>query len=58
MTDAGPQKGASPATAGQSFGIGLGGNITAASVVAWLAVGLPILWGLFKALQGAAKIFG
>jgi MFS family permease len=57
MSDPVPQKGAKTAT-GQSFGIGLGGGFSAGVALAWLAVGLPILWGVYKTLQSAVKIFG
>jgi MFS family permease len=43
-------------TATGSFGIGFGG-LTGASAVAWLAVGIPIAWGVWKALDSAVKIF-
>jgi MFS family permease len=39
-----------------SFGIGFGG-LTPATAVAWLAVGIPIAWGVWKALDSAVKIF-
>jgi MFS family permease len=49
--------GASAATAGGSFGIGMGGRITPGGVLAWLVVGLPIAWGVWQTLQSAVKIF-
>jgi MFS family permease len=39
-----------------SFGIGLGG-LDARVASAWLAVGVPIAWGVYMTLLGAAKIF-
>jgi MFS family permease len=39
-----------------SFGIGFGGFTTPA-LIAWLAAGIPIAWGVWKALDSAAKIF-
>jgi MFS family permease len=57
MSDPAPQKGAR-AAAGQSFGIGLGGGFSVGTALAWLAVGLPILWGVYQTLQSAVKIFG
>jgi len=42
--------------AGGSFGIGKGGFDTQ-SGLAWLAVGIPILWGVWITLQSAIKIF-
>jgi hypothetical protein len=26
-------------------------------IILWLAVGLPLLWGVFKTLQNAMKLF-
>jgi len=40
-----------------SFGIGKGGLDTKAAL-AWLSVGIPILWGVWITLQSAVKIFG
>ncbi len=40
-----------------SFGIGLGGAPGAVGWLAWLAVGLPLLWGAWQTLQSAVKIF-
>jgi len=40
-----------------SFGIGMGGGLSAATITAWLAVGLPIAWGVWQTLQSAVKIF-
>ena len=57
MSDPAPQKGARAAAA-QSFGIGLGGGFSVGVLLAWLAVGLPILWGVYQTLQSAVKIFG
>jgi MFS family permease len=39
-----------------SYGIGFGG-LTGPAAIAWLAVSLPIAWGVWKALETAAKIF-
>jgi hypothetical protein len=39
-----------------SYGIGKGG-LDAKASVAWLAVGIPILWGVWKTLEGAVAIF-
>jgi hypothetical protein len=44
-----------PKTMG-SYGIGFGG-LTTASAIAWLAVCIPIAWGVWKALDSAVKIF-
>ena len=41
---------------GGSFGIGRGG-LDGASVVAWLIVGVPILWGVWITLSKAFVIF-
>jgi len=43
-------------TAGGSFGIGKGG-IDAAAIFAWLAVGIPIAWGVWITLSKAFVIF-
>ena len=40
-----------------SFGIGMGGGLCPAIIGAWLAVGLPIAWGVWQTLQSAVKIF-
>ena len=40
-----------------SFGIGMGGGLSPAIIGAWLAVGLPIAWGVWQTLQSAVKIF-
>ena len=58
MSDPVPQKGAARAATGQSFGIGLGGGFSVGATLAWLAVGAPILWGVYQTLQSAVKIFG
>jgi MFS family permease len=42
---------------GGSFGIGIGGGLSPALAAAWLAVGLPIAWGVWQTLQNAVKIF-
>ena len=44
------------AGAGGSFGIGRGG-MSAAALLAWAAVGLPILWGVWITLQKAVALF-
>jgi hypothetical protein len=51
-----PARGAAPG-AGGSFGIGMGGAVTPAAIVAWLVVGLPIAWGAWQTLKSAVKIF-
>ena len=38
-------------------GIGLGGGLTITAVLAWIAIGVPILWGVWQTLQSAVKIF-
>ena len=38
-------------------GIGLGG-LDAKAALAWLAVGVPLAWGVWKTLESALKIFG
>ncbi|MEI5677845.1 MULTISPECIES: OFA family MFS transporter [unclassified Mesorhizobium] len=40
-----------------SFGIGKGG-LDAKAALAWLAVGIPILWGVWVTLQKTAVLFG
>ena len=40
-----------------SFGIGLGGLPGPLGWLAWIAVGLPALWGAWQTLQSAVKIF-
>ncbi len=42
---------------GHSFGIGLSGGFGIGAALAWLAVGLPILWGAWQTLQSAVRIF-
>ncbi len=49
-------KTASTASASGSFGIGRGG-LDRDAALAWLAVGIPILWGVWITLQSAIKIF-
>ena len=39
-----------------SFGIGLGG-LDGPAILAWIAVGIPIAWGVYMTLLSAAKIF-
>lgn len=45
-----------PAQTG-SFGIGFGG-FSIPVLLAWLAVGIPFLWGVFNTLLKASKLFG
>ena len=40
-----------------SFGIGLGG-FSIPVLLAWLAVGIPFLWGVFNTLLKASALFG
>ena len=40
-----------------SFGIGKGG-LDAKAAIAWTAVGIPILWGIWVTLQQTAALFG
>ncbi|WP_406855695.1 OFA family MFS transporter [Alsobacter sp. KACC 23698] len=49
-------KGAVAATQGGSFGIGRGG-LTPISGLAWLAVGVPILWGVWITLSKSLVLF-
>jgi hypothetical protein len=46
------------ANAGQtgSFGIGTGG-LDAKAALFWAFVGIPLLWGVWKTLESAVKIF-
>jgi MFS family permease len=46
----------SPAPSAAS-GIGLGGRLSGTTILAWLAVGIPIAWGVWKTLESAVKIF-
>jgi MFS family permease len=46
----------SASATGGSFGIGRGG-LNGSAMLAWLAVGLPILWGVWITLQKAAVLF-
>jgi hypothetical protein len=32
-------------------------NVRARSIFLWLAVGLPLLWGVMKTLQNALRLF-
>jgi MFS family permease len=52
-----PSPAARPASAGESFGIGLGGGVSATSILAWAAVCIPLAWGVYKTLDSAVKIF-
>jgi hypothetical protein len=46
------------ASAGPSGSYGIGaGRLDAKAVVAWLVVGIPILWGVWKTLDSAVAIF-
>ncbi len=59
IKDAPPLNGAPrtvAASAGSASGVGAGG-LTAASGVAWALVALPILWGVWKALESVVKMF-
>jgi len=40
-----------------SGGIGMGGGVNAASILAWAAVYIPLAWGVWKTLDSAIKIF-
>jgi hypothetical protein len=42
--------------AGGSYGIGTGG-LDAKSALAWVIVGIPILWGVWNTLNSAVAIF-
>ncbi|MGA2042507.1 MAG: OFA family MFS transporter [Roseiarcus sp.] len=44
------------AASGGSFGIGLGG-LDARAIAAWATVVIPLAWGVYMTLLGAAKIF-
>ncbi|SFK35654.1 OFA family MFS transporter [Methylocapsa palsarum] len=48
--------GAAAKAGGAAFGIGRGG-LDAKAAIAWAAVGLPLLWGIWKTLENAVKIF-
>ncbi len=41
-----------------SFGIGLGNLFAGPSIVAWLFVGIPMLWGAWQTLSNVLKLFG
>jgi MFS family permease len=47
---------ASPAGESRDFGIGRGG-LDAKAALAWALVGIPIVWGVYQTVLGAAKIF-
>jgi hypothetical protein len=47
---------ASSGPQGGSYGIGKGG-LDRQAALAWLAVGIPILWGVWITLQSAIRIF-
>ncbi len=49
--------GSRPVPAGGAYGIGLGGGLSAVTILAWLAVCIPIAWGVWKTLESAVKIF-
>ena len=60
MNDSGlaPRRAAAASSAeDHSFGIGFGGAPGLGGALAWLAVGIPILWGAWQTLQSAVKIF-
>jgi MFS family permease len=40
-----------------SHGIGFGG-LSAGALIAWIAVGIPFLWGVWNTLEKAIKLFG
>jgi len=48
-------KAAAPVATG-GYGIGKGG-LDAKAVLAWLVVGIPILWGVYNTLTSAVAIF-
>jgi hypothetical protein len=50
------QHGKAPVSGG-SFGIGRGG-LTPMAVLAWLAVGIPIAWGVWITCEKALVLFG
>jgi MFS family permease len=50
------QAGTASSVAGDSHGIGRGG-LDGRAALAWLAVGIPLLWGAWITLQSAAKLF-
>ena len=45
----------SSAAAGSAQGIGLG-SLSGSALIPWLIIAVPVAWGLWKALQSAAKI--
>jgi len=47
---------AGAAPEGGSYGIGRGG-LDGRAVLAWLVVGLPLAWGVYKTLVTASKMF-
>src|SRR5271168_1346659 len=49
--------GSRPVPAGGAYGIGLGGGLSAVTILAWMAVCIPIAWGVWKTLESAVKIF-
>ncbi|MDE3174961.1 MAG: OFA family MFS transporter [Pseudomonadota bacterium] len=57
MKDEGGARAETRGGEGQSFGIGLSGGFGVGSALAWLAVGLPIAWGVWQTLQSAVRIF-
>jgi hypothetical protein len=54
--DGGQAAGAATGKIGAAAGIGLGG-LTFSALLAWLAVGLPLAWGVYRLLDSALKIF-
>jgi MFS family permease len=55
--DVAARSGARAISPGESRGIGLGGGVSAATILAWAAVCIPIAWGVWKTLESAVKIF-
>jgi len=45
------------APADGSYGIGTGG-LDGMAALAWAAIGIPILWGVYVTLQKAVVLFG
>ncbi len=52
----GPAAGGNVSAASSASGIGVGG-FNATTAIPWALVGLPILWGVWKVLESAAKMF-
>lgn len=47
---------AATAPVGGDYGIGRGG-VSGTAILAWAAVGLPLLWGVYKTLEKASALF-